>query len=83
MAQRAQTPEQTNKQPKIQTALFTCTANVLGFPRHSRCEVFSTYCEAAVQCKLCHSSLLRTFGLSATSTYDSYLPLIFGRFALI
>ena len=54
MAQRAQTPEQTNKQPKIQTALFTCTANVLGFPRHSRCEVFSTYCEVAVQCKLCH-----------------------------
>ena len=30
-----------------------------------------------------HSSLLRTFGLSATSTYDSYLPLIFGKFALI
>ena len=30
-----------------------------------------------------HSSLLRTFGLSATSTYDSYLPLLFGKFALI
>ena len=30
-----------------------------------------------------HSSLLRTFGLSATSTYDSYLPSIFGIFALI
>jgi hypothetical protein len=32
---------------------------------------------------LTHSSLLRTFGFSATSTYDSYLPLIFGKFALI
>ena len=31
----------------------------------------------------CHSSLLRTFGLNATSPYDSYLPLIFGNFALI
>ena len=30
-----------------------------------------------------HSSLLRTFGLNATSTYDSYLPLIFGKFVLI
>ena len=30
-----------------------------------------------------HSSLLRTFGLNATSPYDSYLPLIFGKFALI
>ena len=30
-----------------------------------------------------HSSLLRTFGFSAASTYDSYLPLIFGKFALI
>ena len=30
-----------------------------------------------------HSSLLRTFGLSATSTNDSYLPLLFGKFALI
>ena len=30
-----------------------------------------------------HSSLLRTFGLNATSTYDSYLSLIFGKFALI
>ena len=30
-----------------------------------------------------HSSLLSVFGLNATSTYDSYLPLIFGRFALI
>ena len=30
-----------------------------------------------------HSSLLRTFGLNATSTYDSYLPLTFGEFALI
>ena len=30
-----------------------------------------------------HSSLLRTFGLNATSIYDSYLPLIFGKFALI
>ena len=30
-----------------------------------------------------HSSLLSVFGLNATSTYDSYLPLIFGKFALI
>ena len=30
-----------------------------------------------------HFSLLRTFGLNATSTYDSYLPLIFGKLALI
>ena len=30
-----------------------------------------------------HSSLLRTFGFSATSTYNSYLPLIFEKFALI
>ena len=30
-----------------------------------------------------HSSLLRTFVFSATSTYNSYLPLIFGKFALI
>ena len=30
-----------------------------------------------------HSSLLRTFGLNATSTNDSYLPLLFGKFALI
>ena len=30
-----------------------------------------------------HSSLLSVFGLSATSTYDSYLPLIFGIFGLI
>ena len=30
-----------------------------------------------------HSSLLSAFGLSATSTYDSYLPLIFGIFGLI
>ena len=32
---------------------------------------------------LTHSSLLWTFGLSATSTYNSYLPLLFGKFALI
>ena len=32
---------------------------------------------------LWHSSLLSIFGLNATSTYDSYLPLIFGKFALI
>ena len=32
---------------------------------------------------LSHSSLLSVFGLSATSTYDSYLPLIFGIFGLI
>ena len=31
----------------------------------------------------CHSSLLSVFGLSATSTYDSYLPLIFGIFGMI
>ena len=30
-----------------------------------------------------HSSLLSVFGLDATSTYDSYLPLTFGKFALI
>ena len=30
-----------------------------------------------------HSSLLSVFGLSATSTNDSYLPLIFGIFGLI
>ena len=30
-----------------------------------------------------HSSLLSVFGLNATSTYDSYLSLIFGKFALI
>ena len=30
-----------------------------------------------------HSSLLRTFGFSVTSTYNSYLPLIFGKFAMI
>ena len=30
-----------------------------------------------------HSSLLSVFDLSATSTYDSYLPLIFGIFGLI
>ena len=30
-----------------------------------------------------HSSLLRTFGFSTTSTYNSYLPLIFGIFASI
>ena len=30
-----------------------------------------------------HSSLLRIFGLSATSTYDSYFPLIFGIIGLI
>ena len=30
-----------------------------------------------------HSSLLRTFGLNATSPYDSYLPLIFGKLGLI
>ena len=33
--------------------------------------------------KMIHSSLLSVFGLNATSTYDSYLPLIFGKFALI
>ena len=33
--------------------------------------------------QICHSSLLSVFGLNATSTYDSYLPLIFGKFALI
>ena len=32
--------------------------------------------------KTCGPSLLRTFGFSATSTYNSYLPSIFGRFAL-
>ena len=32
---------------------------------------------------LIHSSLLSVFGLNAVSTYDSYLPLIFGKFALI
>ena len=32
---------------------------------------------------LLHSSLLSVFGLNAASTYDSYLPLIFGKFALI
>ena len=30
-----------------------------------------------------HSSLLSVFGLNATSPNDSYLPLIFGKFALI
>ena len=30
-----------------------------------------------------HSSLLSVFGLSATSTYDSYLPLILGIFGMI
>ena len=30
-----------------------------------------------------HSSLLSTFGFSASSTYDSCFPLIFGKFALI
>ena len=30
-----------------------------------------------------HSSLLRTFGFSAISTYNSYLPSIFGTNALI
>ena len=30
-----------------------------------------------------HSSLLSVFGLNATSPYNSYLPLIFGKFALI
>ena len=30
-----------------------------------------------------HSSLLSVFGLSATSTYNSYLPLIFGIFGMI
>ena len=30
-----------------------------------------------------HSSLLSVFGLSATSTYDSYLPLIFEIFGMI
>jgi hypothetical protein len=29
-----------------------------------------------------HPSLLRTFGFSEISTYDSYIPLIFGKFAL-
>ena len=31
----------------------------------------------------CHSSLLSTFGLNATSPYNSYLPIIYGKFALI
>ena len=30
-----------------------------------------------------HPSLLRTFGFSAISTYDSHLPSIFGRNALV
>ena len=30
-----------------------------------------------------HSSLLSVFGLNANSTYKSYLPWIFGKFALI
>ena len=30
-----------------------------------------------------HSSLLSVFDLNATSTYDSYLPWMFGKFALI
>ena len=30
-----------------------------------------------------HSSLLSVFGLNATSTYNSYLPWMFGKFALI
>ena len=30
-----------------------------------------------------HSSLLSVFSLNATSTYDSYLPWIFGKFAMI
>ena len=34
-------------------------------------------------CLLFHSSLLSVFGLNATSPYNSYLPLIFGKFALI
>ena len=32
---------------------------------------------------LTHSSLLRTFGFSVTTTYNSYLPLIFGKFPMI
>ena len=36
-----------------------------------------------VHSSMIHSSLLSVFGLNATSTYDSYLPLIFGKFALI
>ena len=40
--------------------------------------------EHTIQYSTCfHSSLLRRFGLSAAFTYDSYLPLIFGKFGLI
>jgi hypothetical protein len=60
----------------------------------SRCSVIlhclplSKYLELTMHCAMLnhctgHSSLLRTFGFSATSTYDSYLLLIFGKFALI
>ena len=46
------------------------------------CSIHQVYA-IIIKTHMYHSSLLRTFGLSATSTYDSYLPLIFGRFALI
>ena len=40
-------------------------------------------CTSLMLLMIIHSSLLRTFGLSATSTCNSYLPLLFGKFALI
>ena len=56
------------------------------------CEIFTSILSYVVPVKnkvkisqnaVAHSSLLSVFGLNATSTYDSYLPLIFGKFALI
>ena len=46
-------------------------------------QILKTTCQPMFFVIVTHSSLLRTFGLNATSPYDSYLPLIFGKFALI
>ena len=38
---------------------------------------------SGISMNIFHPSLLRTFGFSATSTYNSYLPLLFGIFGMI
>ena len=53
------------------------------FPQKWRTLMKISICQIQAYYIPTHSSLLSVFGLNATSTYDSYLPLIFGKFALI
>ena len=60
--------------PSIKTGTFSTNISI-GTVSTAITSIIATTCS--------HSSLLRTFGLSATSTYDSYLLLTFGTFAMI